>query len=79
MDIAFEASSDKAIDPTSLSVKYLKVISIDLTDRMKPYLNDNRLVIKDLKVPEGKHRLQFSIAYTSGEKSMMEIVLSVEK
>jgi hypothetical protein len=46
---------------------------------MKPYLNGNRLVVKDLKVPQGKHRLQFSIAYASGEKTMMEIVLNVEK
>jgi len=79
MDIAFEASSDKTIDPTSLSIKYLKLISIDLTDRIKPYLNDNRLTVKDLKVPQGKHHLQFSIAYTSGEKTMMDIVLNVEK
>jgi len=79
MDIAFEAASDKTVDPASLSIKYLKLIPIDLTGRMKPYLNDNRLVIKDLKVPQGKHRLQFSIAYTSGEKTMMEIVLNVEK
>lgn len=79
MDIAFEASSDKTVDPTSLSIKYLKLIPIDLTVRMKPYLNGNRLVVKNLKVPQGKHRLQFSIAYTSGEKTMMEIVLNVEK
>jgi len=79
MDIAFEASSNKAIDPTSLSIKYLKLISIDLTDRIKPYLNDNRLTVKDLKVPQGKHHLQFSIAYTSGEKTTMDIVLNVEK
>ena len=79
MDIAFEASSDKTIDLPSLSIKYLKLIPIDLTGRMKPYLNGNRIVVKDLKVPQGKHRLQFSIAYTSGEKTMMEIVLNVEK
>jgi hypothetical protein len=79
MDVAFEASSDKTIDPTSLTIKYLKLIPIDLTARMKPYLNSNRLLIKNLKVPEGKHRLQFSIAYTSGEKTMIEIVLNVEK
>jgi len=79
MDIAFEASSDKIIDPASLAIKYLKLIPIDLTSRMKPYLNGNRLVVKDLKVPQGKHRLQLSIAYTSGEKTMMEIVLNVEK
>jgi len=79
MDIAFEASSDKTIDPTTLSIKYLKLIAIDLTGRMKPYLNGNRLVVKEVKVPQGKHRLQFSIAYASGEKTMMEIVLNVEK
>jgi hypothetical protein len=79
MDIAFEASSDKTIDFDSLSIKYLKLIAIDLTGRMKPYLNGNRLLVKDLKVPQGKHRLQFSIAYISGEKTMMEIVLNVEK
>jgi hypothetical protein len=54
MDIAFEAPSDKTVDPTTLSIKYLKLIPIDLTGRMKPYLNDNRLVIKDLKSPAGK-------------------------
>ena len=79
MDIAFEASFDKTIDTNSLAIKYLKLIPIDLTGRMKPYLNGNRLVVKDLKVPQGKHRLQLSIAYTSGEKTMMEIVLNVEK
>jgi hypothetical protein len=79
LDIAFEASSDKTVDLDSLSIKYLKLIAIDLTGRMKPYLNGNRLVVKDLKVPQGKHRLQFSIAYASGEKTMMEIVLNVEK
>jgi hypothetical protein len=79
LDIAFEASSDKTVDLDSLSIKYLKLIAIDLTGRMKPYLNGNRLVVKDVKVPQGKHRLQFSIAYASGEKTMMEIVLNVEK
>ncbi len=79
MDIAFESSSDKTIDLTSLSIKYLKLIPINLTGRMKPYLNGNRLMVKDLKVPQGRHRLQLSIAYTSGEKTTMEIVLDVEK
>jgi hypothetical protein len=79
MDIAFEASSDKTIDFDSLSIKYLKLISIDLTGKIKPYLSENRLMVNDVKVPQGKHRLQLSIAYTSGEKTMMEIVLNVEK
>jgi len=79
MDIAFEASSDKTIDFDTLSIKYIKLISIDLTGKIKPYLNNNRLMVKDVKVPQGKHRLQLFIAYTSGEKTMMEIILNVEK
>jgi hypothetical protein len=79
MDIAFEASSDKTIDFDTLSIKYIKLISIDLTGKIKPYLNNNRLMVKDVKVPQGKHRLQLFIAYTSGEKTMMEIVLNTEK
>jgi hypothetical protein len=79
MDIAFEASPDKIIDVDTLSIKYLKLISIDLTGRIKPYFNNNRLIVKDVKVPRGKHRLQLFIAYTSGEKTMMEILLDVEK
>ena len=79
MDIAFEAPSDKTIDLDSLSIKYLKLIAIDLTGKIKPYLNENRLMVKDVKVPQGKHRLQLFIAYTSGEKTMMEIVLNIEK
>ena len=79
LDIAFEASTDKIIDFDTLSIKYLKLISIDLTGKIKPYLNNNRLMVKEVKVPQGKHRLQLFIAYTSGEKTTMEIVLNTEK
>jgi hypothetical protein len=79
VDIAFEASPNKIIDFESLSIRYLKLIAIDLTGRIKPYLSNNRLMVKDVKVPQGKHRLQLLIAYTSGEETMMEIVLNVEK
>ncbi|MGZ3604015.1 MAG: hypothetical protein ACXU9P_03575 [Thermodesulfobacteriota bacterium] len=79
LDITFEASSDKIIDFDTLSIKYLKLISVDLTARIKPYLDNNRLIVRNVKVPQGKHRLQLFIAYTSGEKTTMEILLNVEK
>jgi hypothetical protein len=79
MDISFEASSDKTIDFDSLKIRYLKLVPIDLTGKIKPYLNNNRLTVKNVKVPQGKHRLQLFIAYTSGEKTTMEIVLNVDK
>jgi hypothetical protein len=66
--IALEASSDKTIDFDTLSTNYFKLISIDPRGRISPYLDNSRLMVKDVKVPQGKHRLQLFIAYTSGEK-----------
>jgi hypothetical protein len=79
VDIAFESSRNKIIDYDSLRVRYLKFIPIDLTDRVKPYLDNNRLVLKEVKVPQGRHCLQLLIGYKSGEKTLMEIPLSVVK
>jgi hypothetical protein len=79
VDIAFEAFSNKIIDYESLRIKYLRLVPIDLTSRVKPYLNNNRLMLKGVKVPQGRHCLQLLISYTSGEKTLMEIILNVEK
>ena len=79
VDIAFEASWNKIIDYDSLRVRYLKFIPIDLTDRVKPYLSNNRLMLKDVKVPQGRHCLQVQIGYKSGEKTLIEILLNVIK
>jgi hypothetical protein len=79
VDIAFEASRNKIIDYDSLRVRYLKFIPIDLTDRVKPHLSNNRLMLKDVKVPQGRHCLQVQIGYKSGEKTLMEILLNVVK
>jgi hypothetical protein len=77
VDIVFEAASNKIIDYDSLRLKYLKLIPIDLTDRVKPYLSNNRLIVKDVKVPPGRHCLRLLIGYTSGEQTLMEIFLNV--
>jgi hypothetical protein len=79
VDIAFEASQNKIIDYDTLRVRYLKFIPIDLTDRVKPYLSNNRWMLKDVKVPQGRHCLQVLIGYQSGEKTLMEILLNVIK
>ena len=79
MDFSFEAPPDKIIDYDSLRLRYLKFIPIDLTDRVRGYLNNNRLVLKDIKVLQGQHCLQLLIAYTAGEETLMEIFLYVFK
>jgi hypothetical protein len=79
LDVVFEAAPDKTIDYETLRIKYLKFISIDITDRLKPFLRNNRLLATVLCAPVGRHRLQLSIAYVSGEKTTMDIVLKVDR
>lgn len=76
IEIIFEASSGKVIDYDSFRVKYVKLIPIDLTGRLKPYLRENRLIVEDVKVPTGKHRLHLFISYTSGERTDVTVVLN---
>jgi hypothetical protein len=79
VDVSFEARPDKTIDYGSLRLRYLKFIPIDLTDRVKGYLSKDRLLVKDVNVPQGQHCLQLLIAYTTGEETLMEIFLQVIK
>ncbi len=79
LDVAFEALPDRTIDYSTLDVEYVKLISINLTRRLRPYLQGNRLIVNDLDVPAGRHRFLVSIAYTSGEKTTVDVVLSVDK
>ena len=79
IEIRFEKLPDKVIDFQTLKLKYIKFIPIDLTKRVLPFLQENRLTVKDVDVPQGKHKLRLSIAYATGETSEMEIVLNVEK
>jgi hypothetical protein len=79
VDVSFEAPPGKTIDYGSLRLRYLKFIPIDLTDRVKGYLTQNRLLVKDVNVPQGQHCLQLLIAYTTGEETLMEIFLRVIK
>ncbi len=64
------------IDLSSFKVSYLKFLSIDITDRIRPYVNPNGIETANAQVPEGRHRLRFSIADTEGRTT--EETLTVE-
>lgn len=70
-------SKTVTIDLTSLKVTLLKFISIDLTDRLKPYVNLEGIALKDAKVPTGTYRIRISLSDAQGKTSTKEISFEV--
>lgn len=66
-----------SIDLASLKVTLLKFISIDLTDRLRPYVNSDGIAMKDAKVPAGSYRVRISLADTAGKVSSRELSFEV--
>lgn len=66
-----------AIDLSSLKVTLLKFISIDLTDRLKPYVNLQGITVKDAKVPLGTYRVRIALSDAQGKTTSKEVSFEV--
>jgi hypothetical protein len=67
LEIEFEARvGGPPAKMDTLKVTYLKLIELDITDRVRPHLKDNRLMVKDCHIPQGRHRVRISIADGDG-------------
>ena len=79
VEVVFEPRPGGApVKMDSLKVTYLKVIEVDVTDRFKPYIKENRLLVEKANVPQGKHRLKILIADQDG-KMTAEILQVIVK
>jgi len=65
------------IDLTSLKVTLLKFISIDLTERLKPYINLEGISVKDAKIPAGSYRVRISLSDVGGHTTNKDISFTV--
>jgi hypothetical protein len=66
-----------AVNPASVKVQLVKFISIDITDRVKPYLSETGIDVKEAKIPTGTHLVRISVSDGKGETSSREIELQV--
>ena len=60
------AANQAPIDLSTLKVVLLKVVKIDITNRLRPYVGDEGIRINDGKFPSGKFRLRLSLADVNG-------------
>lgn len=79
VEVTFEPRPGGApVKMESLKVTYLKVIEVDVTDRFKPYIKENRLIVEKANVPQGRHRLKILISDQNGNQTAEILQVTVK-
>jgi hypothetical protein len=69
LHVRFEPVSNVPIDIHTLRVTYLRLLGIDITDRVRPYVNDHGIDIDNAEIPPGEHRIELQIGDREGHVS----------
>ena len=71
------APRDAPVDMNTLQVAVVKFITIDITDRVRPYVSPAGIQIPDAKLPSGRHTVRISLGDASGGVSNKQMTMSI--
>lgn len=77
--IAFEPRGGAKIDPSSVSVIYMKSPFVDLTPRLKNAITPKGIDFEKADAPPGTHTLRVSVKDTEGRETNQVLTLVVNK
>ncbi len=78
IDVVFNPSKDGAEPKMStLKVRYFKFFTIDITDRVKPYVAANRIHVTQAEFPKGDHTVELYVEDTQGKASSKVVEFKV--
>jgi hypothetical protein len=77
LKIKFLARNNETIDKDSIKVTYLKSPAVDLTARLKPFLTDDGIEMKDADMPAGTHLLRVDLKDSRGRASTAVLKLTI--
>src|ERR1700686_4571963 len=66
LQLRFESYGGAKIDPASVRVTYLRTPNVDLTGRIKPFVQATGIDIPDAQLPAGDHMLRVDIKDLDG-------------
>jgi hypothetical protein len=77
LHIMFESFGGAKIDLESVRVTYLKTPNVDLTPRIKPFLQSAGIDIPDVELPVGEHLVRIDVKDSDGRIGSISFVLKV--
>jgi hypothetical protein len=76
--VAFEPGrSGQSPDMKTLNVTLIGFFDIDITDRVREYIQGNNLDIEQANLPTGSHRLRMAIKDVAGNPNERDVVVRV--
>jgi hypothetical protein len=75
--LVFVAFGGATIDIDSLAVTYLRASNIDLTPRVRPFVQRTGIDIPEAEVPPGQHAIRVELKDSEGRPAAVNLVLAV--
>lgn len=78
LQLTFESFGGAKIDPDSVKVTYLRTPNVDLTPRIKSFVQASGIDIPDVQLPAGDHMVRVDVKDSDGRIGSTSFVLKVE-
>jgi hypothetical protein len=79
LQFKFQAHGSSGIKPDSFHLIYLKSPTVDLTARVRPYIQANGLVMPQAEAPMGRHVIEARISDSDGRETVAVFAFDVVK
>ena len=77
LQLKFQAFGGAQIDPSAVQVTYLKSPEVDLTERVKPFVQASGIDMPDAVLPPGDHVLRVDVKDSDGRTGTTSFTLKV--
>ena len=77
LQLKFESFGGAKIDPDSVRMTYLKTPNVDLTPRIKSFVQTSGIDIPDIELPVGEHMVRVDVKDSDGRAGSTSILLKV--
>jgi hypothetical protein len=77
LQLKFQAFGGAQIDPNAVQITYLRSPEVDLTDRVKPFVQASGIDVPEAALPPGDHVLRVDIKDTDGRTGTASFTLKV--